>query len=84
MKPITYSTTVEVSLTVEQLAGIVAHLGSDEQAQLISYIAEITGGPDYSEAMQLQYITEDPGLTREGRSLMEQIGNYAQPERIAP
>ena len=30
------------------------------------------------EAMQLQYITDDDSLTDTGRSLMEQIGNYAK------
>lgn len=79
VKPVPYNTTVQVELTIEQLAYAIAHLDSSEQACLISQIAKITQGPGFREAMQLQYITDDPLLTKEGRRLMGRIGNYAWP-----
>jgi hypothetical protein len=78
MKP-SFTQTTTFEPTIEQLAYVVAHLNSEDHARLISLIAEITQGPDYSEAMQLQYITDEPALTRAGRRLMEQIGAYALP-----
>ena len=78
MRPsFTFSQTTTFEPTIEQLAHVVARLSSRDHARLISLIAEITQGPGYSEAMQLQYITDDSALTRAGRRLMEQIGNYA-------
>ena len=71
----TYSTAVEVELTMEQLASIIVHLGSDQQARLISLMAEV----DFSVPSQLQYITNDDALTPAGRHLMELIGAYARP-----
>ena len=76
MKP-TFTYTATAEPTIEQLAYMVAHLPSDDHARLISLIASITQGADYSEAMQLQYITDDAALTDAGRSLMSQIGAYA-------
>ena len=73
----TYTATAEP--TIEQLAYMVAHLHSDDHARLISLIASITHSDDYSEAMQLQYITDDAALTDAGRRLMSQIGAYALP-----
>ena len=73
----TYTATAEP--TIEQLAYMVAHLASDDHARLISLIAILTQGVDYSEAMQLQYITDDAALTDAGRRLMSQIGAYALP-----
>lgn len=78
MKP-SFTFTGTFSPTIEELAEEVAHLDSADQARLISLIAEITQGPDYSEAMQLQYISDEPELTKAGRRLMEQIGNCAYP-----
>ena len=72
----TYTATAEP--TIEQLAYMVAHLHSDDHARLISLIASITEGVDYSQTMQLQYITDDPALTDAGRRLMSQLGDYAQ------
>jgi hypothetical protein len=66
---------VEFALTIDQLAKAIAHLCSDEQAELISKIAEHAC---YCVPMQLQAVTDDPGLTTEGRHLMGLIGDYAQ------
>jgi hypothetical protein len=77
VKP-SFSTTVKAEPTIEQLAEMVAHLSSDDHAKLLSEIARITQSVNYGEAMQLQWITDDPALTDGARSLMEQIGNYAR------
>ena len=66
--------------TLEQLATMVAYLDDDDHAKLISLIAEITQGSDYSEDMQLQSIADNQHLTPAGRFLMSQIGNYASSE----
>jgi len=80
MKPFfTQNTDIICKPTLEQLAYMVAHLDHKDHATLISLIAGITQSPDYSQAMQLQYITESPHLTPAGRSLMSAIGDYAQP-----
>lgn len=71
----TCNATVEVELTMEQLANIIVHLGSDQQARLISLMAEV----DFSVPTQLQYVTDDEALTDGGRRLMELIGAYARP-----
>lgn len=66
--------TVEVDLTIDQLADAIIHLSSDEQALLISRMAELA---KFNVLMQLQYITDEECLTIKGRHLMSLIGNYA-------
>ena len=74
-KPVfTRSVEISVGPTIEELAKAIIHLGSDEQAELISKMAELA---DFSVPMQLQYVTDDPGLTRQGRALMQLIGDYS-------
>lgn len=65
---------LEVELTIEDLAECIIHLSSEEQAMLISRMAELA---TFSVPMQLQYLTDEECLTPEGRNLMEQIGAYA-------
>jgi len=72
-KPV-FTRSVEISPTIEELAKAIIHLGSDEQAELISKMAELA---DFNVPMQLQYVTDDPGLTRQGRALMQLIGDYS-------
>ena len=75
MKPeITRVVELAISPTIDELASMIIHLGSDEQAQLISKMAELA---TFSVPMQLQYVTDDPALTDEGRYLMSLIGDYA-------
>ncbi len=76
-KPVfTRSVAVEISVgpTIEELALAIIDLGSDEQAELISKIAELA---DFNIPTQLQYVTDDLGLTRQGRALMQLIGDYS-------
>jgi hypothetical protein len=74
-KPVfTRSVEISVGPTIEELAKAIIYLDSDEQAELISKMAELA---DFSVPMQLQYVTDDPGLTRRGRALMQLIGSYS-------
>ena len=68
--------TVEVDLTIDQLAEAIIHLSSDEQALLISRMAELA---TFNVPIQLQYVTDEEGLSDEGRHLMGLIGDYAHP-----
>jgi hypothetical protein len=68
--------TVEVDLTIDQLAEAIIHLSSDEQALLISRMAELA---KFNVPVQLQYITDEECLTSNGRHLMSLIGDYARP-----
>jgi hypothetical protein len=72
-----------VYLTIEDLADLIVHLDSEQQALLISRIAALA---TFSTPSQLQSVTDDPALTSSGRNLMEWIGAYApkQPRRIDP
>jgi hypothetical protein len=72
---------VNVELTLQQLADIIAGLGSDDQACLISLIAEAAY---YSVPMQLQYVIDDGAMTQAGRRLMELIGDYAHSSQPTP
>jgi hypothetical protein len=67
---------VEVSIdpTIEEIAEAIIHMGSDEQALLISKMAELA---KFSIPMQLQYVTDDECLTNKGRHLMRLIGDYS-------
>ena len=72
---------VNVELTLQQLADIIAGLRSDYQACLISLIAEAV---NCSAPIQLQYVTDDDAMTPAGRRLMELIGDYAHPSQPTP
>jgi hypothetical protein len=67
---------VQIELTIDQLAEVIVNLGSDEHAELLSKIAELATS---SVPMQLQYVTDDPALTAQARSLMRLIGDYSHP-----
>lgn len=68
---------VEMEITIEELAEAIASLQSDDQARLISEIANRAS--TFSVPMQLQYITDDPALTSAGRRLMRLLGDYSSP-----
>jgi hypothetical protein len=68
--------TVEVDLTIDQLAEAIIHLSSDEQALLISKMAELA---TFNVPIQLQYVTDEECLSDKGRHLMSLMGDYAHP-----
>ncbi|ATW62736.1 hypothetical protein SCBWM1_gp52 [Synechococcus phage S-CBWM1] len=68
--------TVGVIPTIDELAAMIVHLNSDDQAKLISAMAEHA---TFSVPIQLQYVTDCSLLTKEGRALMQLIGDYSYP-----
>lgn len=73
---ITRNVAVEVVPTIDELAAMIVHLNSEDQAKLISAMAEHA---TFSVPTQLQYVTDCPLLTKEGRALMQLIGDYSYP-----
>ena len=63
-----------VEPTPEELARCFCEMGSDEQARFFNACHERTEG---WFPMQLQAITEDDGLTLQGRMVMQAIGGYS-------
>ena len=68
---------VDITPTIDELGEIIAHMSNEEQASLLSSIAEHSAG--FSVPMQLQYVTDCPLLTSAGRHLMRLLGDYAFP-----
>ena len=62
------------NITPELLALLFSEMDSSEQAAFFNHIAEISTPWLY---MQLQYITDDDGLTLAGRRVMQYIGDYS-------
>jgi hypothetical protein len=64
-------------VTPELIAELFCELGSDEQARFFNHIDKVastwSAGFDY----QLQWVTDDDGLTLAGRRVMQEIGNYS-------
>lgn len=64
-------------ITPELIAELFCHLDHAEQARFFNHvdtIASIWGAPF---EMQLQFITDDHGLTLQGRRVMQAIGDYS-------
>ena len=68
--------TVEIRPSINEIAEVIVSLGSDEQALLISRIADLSKG---FAPFQLQHIMDDHRLTDEGRHFMSLVGDYAHP-----
>lgn len=64
-------------ITPEIVAELFAHMGSDEQAIFFNHVAEIASKWDSSFPFQLQGITDEDGLTLQGRRVMQEIGEYS-------
>jgi hypothetical protein len=64
-------------MTPEIMAELFAMMFSDEQAQFFNHVAEISSRMSYCFPMQLQYITDEDGLTLAGRRVMQHIGEYS-------
>lgn len=65
-------------ITPEIVAELFAHLSSDEQAKFFNHVADVastwSGG---GLAMQMQFITDEHGLSVSGRRVMQMIGEYS-------
>lgn len=65
-------------VTPELIAEIFAEMDSTEQAKFFNHVAEVASqwnGMGFP--MQLQYITDEDGLTLAGRRVMQGIGDYS-------
>ena len=64
--------------TPELIAELFSEMFSDEQARFFNHLGEITSKWKWGDmSMQLQYITDEDGLTLAGRRVMDGIGNYS-------
>ncbi len=64
--------------TPEMIAEIFATMGSDEQAIFFNHVAEVASTWKWGDmSIQLQWVTEDDGLTLAGRRVMQHIGEYS-------
>jgi hypothetical protein len=68
---------VDVEFTPEEIARAFWDLDSEGQAEFFNRLSEISQG---DLPMQLQYVTDDDGLTNKGRWSMELIGAYSKKE----
>lgn len=64
-------------ITPEIVAEIFAGMRSDEQARFFNRVSEIASAWGGGFPMQLQWVTDDDGLTLSGRRVMQQIGEYS-------
>ena len=70
--------TVDVELTPEDLADCFCDLHSNEQAHFFNRMAEVTAKWGAPFCFQLQYIVDSKILTRDGKEIMCQIGEYSE------
>ena len=63
--------------TPEIVAELFSDMYSDEQAQFFNHVAEIATKWNGCFEFQLQYITDEDGLTLAGRRVMQGIGEYS-------
>lgn len=64
-------------VTPELAAEMFAGMGSDEQARFFNHVAEISSKWSSQFCFQLQWITDEEGLTMAGRRVMQGIGEYS-------
>ena len=70
--------TVDVTLTPDELAFEFANMGDEQQAMFFNELANITSKWERPLCFQLQYIIDNPALTKEGRKIMQEIGEYGE------
>lgn len=67
-----------LNMTPELVADMFACMDSGEQARFFNHVALIASAWRWGDmSMQLQYITDEDGLTLAGRRVMQQIGEYS-------
>ena len=74
-------TTVDFTPTPAELAFEFANMDNEQQAMFFNELAIITEKWKYPFCFQLQSLIETPFLTKEGRSIMEMIGEYGDVHR---
>ena len=67
-----------VTITPNIIARLFCEMYADDQAQFFNKVADIASTWSWGDmGMQLQYITDDDGLTLAGRRVMQKIGEYS-------
>lgn len=69
---------VDIDMSPENIADYFCDLSSSEQAIFFNRIAEVTAKWGTSFCFQLEYIVSSNLLTREGKEIMRQIGEYGE------
>lgn len=69
---------ITVDTTPEELAHEFCNMNDEAQARFFNSVANITEKWDRPFCFQLQYISDQPSLTKEGRYIMEAIGDYGR------
>ena len=64
-------------ITPEIVAELFANMRSDEQAMFFNHVAEVAGKWSSGLEFQLQWVTDDDGLSLAGRRVMQAIGDYS-------
>jgi len=65
-------------VTPEIVAELFAEMYSDEQARFFNHVAKVSSQWDGGGlVMQLQYLTDEDGLSLKGRNVMSYIGDYS-------
>lgn len=65
-------------ITPEMVAELFAKMYADEQARFFNHVAKISSTwKGIGMYMQLQYITDEDGLSLAGRRVMQGIGDYS-------
>jgi len=64
-------------ITPDMLAELFACMDSSQQAEFFNHVAEVSSKWHNCFEMQLQYITDEDGLTLGGRRVMQGIGEYS-------
>lgn len=61
----------------ETVAELFANMDSEQQARFFNHVGEVASKWPSCIEMQLQYITDEDGLTLAGRRVMQGIGEYS-------
>jgi hypothetical protein len=64
-------------ITPEVIAELFCDLSSDQQAAFFNHVDSVASTWKSDLCFQLQYITDEDGLTLAGRRVMQQIGEYS-------
>ena len=71
-------TIINVTPTPDELAYEFSIMSDEQQAMFFSELARITENWEKPFSFQLQSIIDHPYLTKEGKSIMERIGEYGK------
>jgi len=70
--------TLHVEPTPQELAFEFSQMSDKNQAVFFNELARLVAEWEKPFCFQLQYITDHPALTSEGREVMRQIGEYGE------